>query len=114
MPEDADLADVLDQLGNPDATTVAKIVKTVQNDFNGSHAFYDWLTDRRNIRAIPHRMEKCGYVSVQNDSRKDGFWLIDKKRQAVYAKKDLSFRDQHAAAVAFVAAMQGPERTTRT
>ena len=50
------------------------------------------------MRAIPHRMERCGYVSVRNEDRTDGFWLIGGRRQVIYAKKELSFRDQYAAA----------------
>jgi len=57
-----------------------------------------WLDDRRNRRAIPHRLEKCGYVPVRNPHADDGLWKIAGKRQAVYAKAALPLRDQLAAA----------------
>jgi hypothetical protein len=44
-----------------------------------SHAegdFLDWLNDRKNRRAIPHRLETVGYVPVRNDDAKDGLWKI--------------------------------------
>ena len=28
--------------------------------------------NRKNRRAIPHRLERCGYVSVRNPESKDG------------------------------------------
>ena len=91
-PEEAELADVFDGLGNPDATTLAKIRVKADNDFG------DWLRDRKNRRAIPHRLERCGYVSVRNDAAKDGLWKLAGKRQVVYARAELSIRDRAAAA----------------
>jgi hypothetical protein len=91
-PEDAELADVLDGLGNPEATTIATIITKASEDFA------DWLRDRRNRRVIPHRMERCGYTPVRNDAAKDGLWKLNGVRQVVYAKSDLSLRDRHKAA----------------
>lgn len=83
-PEDAELADVLDKLGNPDATTIIMITAAAGD------AFSEWIVDRKNRRVIPHRLESCGYVPVRNDAAKDGLWVIKSKRQAIYAKADLS------------------------
>ena len=91
-PEDAELADVLDQMGNPDATTIARITAEATGEFLG------WITDRKNRRIIPHRLERCGYVPVRNDAAIDGLWKIHGKRQAVYAKNSLSIRDRIKAA----------------
>ena len=57
----------------------------------------DWLMDRRNRRAIPHRMERCRYVPVRNPDADDGLWKLEGKRQAVYAKASMSLREQIAA-----------------
>ena len=59
-PEDAELADILDALKNPDAITLIRIQNQATGDFE------DWIKDRRNRRVIPHRLEKCGYVPVRN------------------------------------------------
>lgn len=91
-PEDAELADVLDALLNPDAVTLSKIQNTATGDFE------EWLRDRKNRRVIPHRMERCNYVPVRNDDADDGLWKISGRRQVVYAKANLSLRDRIAAA----------------
>ena len=38
--------------------------------------FLVWITDRKNRRAIPHKMEQCGYVPVRHPDRKDGLWIV--------------------------------------
>jgi hypothetical protein len=92
-PEDADLADVLDTLGSPDAVTLTSIIlHTEDQEFRG------WLVDRKNRRLIPHRFEQAGYVAVRNPYAKDGLWKIKNKRQVVYAKAELSTPDQIEAA----------------
>lgn len=91
-PEDGELADVIDQLKNPDALTLPQL----QEKATGETAI--WLLDRRNRRAIPHRLERCGYVAVRNPDRNDGRWIIKENRQTVYAKATLPVRRQIAAA----------------
>jgi len=91
-PEDAELADVIDVLGNPDAMTVKQLIAAA----TGPAA--EWLSDNRSRRALPHRLERCGYVSVHNPDAKDGVWKIKGARQWIYAKTRLSLRDQLAAA----------------
>ena len=60
--------------------------------------FYDWLCERKNRRAIPFRLERCGYKAVANPDREDHLWSIGGERQTVYAKASLSLRDQISAA----------------
>lgn len=92
-PEEPELADILDVLDNPAAVTLGRITGHAEGEFG------DWLKDRRNRRIIPHRLERCGYVPVRNpDDLRDGQWKIGGKRQTVYARQDLSLRDQIAAA----------------
>ena len=82
-PEDAELADVLDELGNPNAVTPNQLLAKA----TGNAA--EWLMDRKNRRAIPHRMERCGYTPLRNHDAKDGYWKIAGTRQPVYAKCEL-------------------------
>lgn len=91
-PEDSELADIFDQLGNPPAVTLRAITDKASTDFAA------WLSDRRNARQIPHRMESAGYVAVRNDSAQDGRWKVAGRRVPIYAKRDLSERDRLAAA----------------
>jgi hypothetical protein len=97
QPEDAELADALDKLERPDTVTLAEIRQKADADFD------EWLGDRRNRRAIPHRMERCGYVRLRNDNAGDGLWKIKDKRQAVYIRDNLSATD----CVAIVARLRG-------
>jgi len=91
-PEDAELADVIDALGKPDATTLLRITNQAPDDFQ------EWLRERKNRRLIPRRMEKCGYVPVRNEDADDGLWKLHGKRQVIYAKGKLSIRERFAAA----------------
>jgi hypothetical protein len=92
-PEDAEMADALDALGEPPAVTIADIIS------RANESFAEWLRDRRNSRQIPHRLESAGYVRVRNDADKhDGQWKVAGKRQTIYARVELSVRDRIAAA----------------
>jgi hypothetical protein len=91
-PEDAELSDTFDHMSWPDATTLDAIALLA----DGETAL--WLRDRKNRRSIPHRLDKVGYVSVHNPDAQNGLWRVGGKRQAVYARKTLSVRDQVVAA----------------
>jgi hypothetical protein len=90
-PEDAELADVLEALGNPQAVTLEQLID------KATGAIAEWLLDRRNRRSIPHRLERCGYVSVRNPNTDDGRWKLKGKNQVAYAKTNLSLREQFLA-----------------
>jgi hypothetical protein len=92
-PEDAGLADAIDKIGNPQATTLEHITTNTSG-----YELWQWLHDHRSRRAIPHRMEKVGYVSIRNDDAKDGLWKINGRRQVIYARAELSAAQQLAAA----------------
>jgi len=68
------------------------LIQTARNE--GRFQFCDWLSERKNRRVIPHRLESAGYVPVRNDAAKDGLWKLDGRRQAVYAVRSLSVRDR--------------------
>jgi hypothetical protein len=91
-PEEAELADVLDAMGNPDATTLMAITTRATGDFA------TFLGERKNRRAIPHRLDKCGYVAVRNEAAEDGLWKIESRRQVIYAKASLSEAGRQRAA----------------
>jgi len=95
-PENSELADVIDELGTPNAVTLSMIRG------KADHRLGEWLDDRRNGRQFHHRIGECGYVLVRNTARADGYWKIRGKRQAVYARAELYVRERHAAAAALV------------
>jgi hypothetical protein len=90
-PEEAELSDIFDKMQNPSAITLESITKAATGDI------VEWLRDRKNRRAIPHRLEKCGYIPVRA-ATKEGLWVIRGTRQVVYARADLSLSDQLKAA----------------
>jgi hypothetical protein len=94
-PEDAELADVIDALKNPDALTINDLISEAKGDIA------EWLMNRRNRRAVPHRLERCGYVSVRNRSAKDGLWKLKDGRKVIYCKADLGLQERAAAAAKF-------------
>jgi hypothetical protein len=90
--EEAELQDVLDKLGNPDAVTLAEINLKASVDLG------EWLTDRKNRKAFNHRLEKCGYLAVNNRVAEDGLWRINERRQMIYAKSTLALGEKVKAA----------------
>jgi hypothetical protein len=92
-PEDAEMADAIDECGSPLALTLSMISARV-----GSGGFADWLHDRKNARKIPHRLESCGYVPVRNTDAKDGHWKVNDRRQVIYAKAEIPLAHRIAAA----------------
>ena len=91
-PEDAEMADVVDALKNPDAVTLTDLRSKAGTPFS------DWLCDRKNRRVIGFRLEACGYTPVRNPDAQSGLWQIKGERQAVYCKADLCAGDRLAAA----------------
>jgi Family of unknown function (DUF5906) len=83
-PEDAELADAIDKLGNPDALTIKRLICEATGDIEA------WLMERKNRRAIPHRLEEAGYVSVRNPTAKKGLWKLKGEWQVIYVKASLS------------------------
>jgi len=94
-PEESELADILDGLRWPEAVTLDAIVSRAKLDHVD---FAEWLIDRRNRRQIPHRLESAGYEPVRNASAKDGYFVVNGRRQPIYAKASLSIRERHTAA----------------
>jgi hypothetical protein len=82
-PEDAELADILDDLGRLDVVTLAQLIGKATGEFQ------DWLMDRRNRRATPYRMERNGYAPVRNPDAADGLWKVRGRRQVVYGKASI-------------------------
>jgi hypothetical protein len=91
-PEDSELADIIDRLGNPDAVTLLRVADLADAEFGM------WLRDRKNRKQLAYRMERNGYVAVRNDAAKDGLWRLNDRRQVIYARSALPVRDRYLAA----------------
>ena len=53
------------------------------------YELHKWLDDRRNRRALPHKLERVGYSAVRNLEAEDGLWLVAGKRESVYVRSDI-------------------------
>jgi hypothetical protein len=93
-PEGAELADVIDKLGNPAAL--------ILDDLISAAPALDWLYEPKSRRIVGHRLEDCGYIRVDNPDSKQGLWVVRGKRCVIYARKDLSASDRLKAARALV------------
>jgi hypothetical protein len=91
-PEDAEPADVLDDLGRPDAVTISRIATAADAELSL------WIKDRKNRRIIRHRLEQCGYVQVRYDYADDGLFKLNDRRQVIYAAESLPIGDRIEAA----------------
>src|SRR6185436_13395580 len=89
---------ILDHLRRPHAVSLGKLQAEAKSSIAGSESFGDWMSDRKNRRAIPGRLERCGYEAVRNPSAADGLWVIGGRRQAVYGNSALVFTDRLKAA----------------
>lgn len=110
-PEVSELNDLLDRLGRletPPATrsdgvpcgpaVLTLAMLRAQTDI-GANDLHSWLADRKNRRAVPHRLASCGYLLVPSTSP-DGFWIINAKRQMIYGRRDLTAAARARAAAA--------------
>jgi hypothetical protein len=104
-PQDAELLDLLDHMGEnwifagtpsrPDAVTVNQI-KTHPECGVGLATFFN---DLKNRRAVPHRLERAGYIAVPNrKGPADRLWRVNGVRQVIYVRLDLTPAEQQAAA----------------
>lgn len=97
-PQDADLADVLERLGSPNAVTLQILANPPTEK-----GFGEWLMEPKSRTVIPHRMKAMGYAPIRNPWAKDGFWVVSGRRQNIYAKLSLSNRERLEAAQTLVA-----------
>ena len=64
----------------------------------------EWLMNRGHRRSLPHRLERCGYVSIRNAKATDGLWKLKSGRQAIYVKASLTPQERANAAWKFAEA----------
>jgi hypothetical protein len=91
-PEHGELLDAIDALGKPEALTVTDLISKAPSA--------EWLLDRKQSRAIPHHLRRCGYERTPNpnNERSSGMWRDDGKRTMIYARAELGRAERLAAA----------------
>jgi hypothetical protein len=90
--ESGEIADLLETMGYPKATTVASLLIRADDDMR----YY--LMDRKNRKLIGNRMADIGYTALHNPDAKDGLWKVNGKRQVIYVQDNLPAKDQFDAA----------------
>ncbi len=105
-PEDAEMSDTLERMRWPDALTIPQLAQAAEEEFA------KWLNERKNRRSIPHRLETAGYQPVRNTTADQGLWKVDGKRQTVYAKSVLTYKEQCVAAGKLQLEKMDPQRWT--
>jgi len=95
-PESGELRDVIDALGKPDALTLKTLIDCAHKE--RFQELGDELADRKARRAMPHKLERVGYVPVRNPDADDGLFKTNGRRQVVYAKRSLTVSEQVRAA----------------
>jgi hypothetical protein len=84
--------DALEALEERDAIILSDVIEKANAEFA------EWLLDRRNRRAIPHRLDRCGYGALRNRDATDGLWKLNERRQVIYVRSELEPRQQLEAA----------------
>jgi hypothetical protein len=110
-PEDAALADALDELagydehGEPRRDEQGKVARPdivtlemVRGTTCG--AGLDWLDSKP--AAFSHRMQREGFVAVRNPQGNRGQWFYDKRRRVLYGKADMGEAQRQQAAWRFM------------
>jgi Bifunctional DNA primase/polymerase, N-terminal/Family of unknown function (DUF5906) len=99
-PEEAELMDLLDKIGNPPAITIDNLLAGAAE---GDSDLWDFLKERKNRKVAGHRIIAAGYEIVRNNDAKDGLWVVDKARKTIYAQKSLTVPERIKAAQKLVA-----------
>lgn len=93
--EESELADLIDRISNPAALTLQDLLDATSPRDSDLVSF---LNDRKNRRSIPHRLSAAGYATTRNTDATDGLWKIGGKRQAVYARREMTEVERQRAA----------------
>ena len=91
-PESGELRDVLEDLNNPNAITLARLIDRAE--VLHLRGLADELRDRKQRRSIPQKLDRAGYLLVRNLGTEDGYFSVGGRRVAVYARAALCVADQ--------------------
>jgi hypothetical protein len=98
--EESEIMDALDMLNNPPAVTLNCLVTGAAEDLG------KFLWERKNRKAVSHRILAAGYEVVRNDTAKDGLWVVKNARKTIYANKSLTVPERVKAAQELAAGKQ--------
>lgn len=86
-PEETELSDLLEELGNPAAVTAEQLQAACAMTTDDALAS---LFSSKARRALPHKLDLSGYESHRNPDEQRGRWKVAGKQVLVYVRKELS------------------------
>ncbi|AJC80943.1 hypothetical protein IE4803_CH03787 [Rhizobium etli bv. phaseoli str. IE4803] len=87
---ESEFADTIDRMTEHGGGRKPVVFSTDNLIDNASAVLAAWIRDPKNRRQVPKRLEKVGYVRVQNPDADDHLWKIGGRRQAVYGARSVS------------------------
>jgi hypothetical protein len=96
--DESEIADAIDKMEEASGGKRPTVFSTDRLVLHASPALEAWLRDPKNRRQIPKRLERVGYMRVQNPDTDSRLWKINGRRQAVYGLRTLSERSRIEAA----------------
>lgn len=100
----ADTGDVEDDGQTPKyelERTKAIVIKQllfIASEHDDLSDFYQFISERKNQRAVGYRLAQAGYTPVKNFDDRKGQWRIGTDRVMIYAKADLNQQERREAA----------------
>lgn len=86
--EESPIADALDLMGRPGAFTLDWLKAASTGELAG------WLSEPKNRRIVPKRLEREGYEVFHNPDVDDGRWRIGPDKVIVYTDRKLTYREK--------------------
>jgi len=76
-----EIADAIDELGNPQALTINELMVVAPN--------LETLRDPEKRKNTSFRLAECQYIAISNPTAKDKLWRINGQRQTIYVHRDV-------------------------
>jgi hypothetical protein len=89
-----EINDAIDAAGQARTPPVQRPQALTISELIGVAPGIAWLADLKMRRRAGKLLNDCGYIAVNNPTAKDGLWVVNGKRQRIYAMVDLSPADR--------------------
>lgn len=96
--DESEFSDAIDKMTDMAGGRKPVVFSTDKLINNASDSLAAWIRETKNRRQVPKRLEKVGYIRVQNPDAEDHLWKINGRRQAVYGLQSVSERERIDAA----------------
>jgi hypothetical protein len=94
--ENVEIFDLVERIGSPPVLTIDDLVLQADEQLSL------WMRDRKNARAVAHRLEDCGYRKHRNPSDRLGTFSVRGKRKMIYTARDLGLTEAQRAVESYL------------